>query len=275
MISYQELIQGSTFEESLNGPGGSIPRKAHHLADRLSRAVDALFVDTEGNDPNSWGQTRCVSENRQGHLVEIFTTALKFKAETVTTDCRYEFVIHPVKTAVLGAHTDGRSGCIQFWKYATIHVYQGEASMPADQFVDALVNSRNFITKDEDAPWIRCRYSKDILVQKPDPLPVQDDHFRANWASNGNGSADGRDAAVQTLENNQLSLPGQTSTDAGEGEMGTASTIAQVAITCRQCSAVFSKISNRNAHERNGAFIDYRVEGRGADCLPRILSDLY
>jgi hypothetical protein len=274
MASYHQLIQGSTIEDSLNGSGGSIPRKAQHLAARLSKAVNALFIESEGHSANSWGQTRSVSENREAHLVELFTIALKLKAESVTTDCQYKFEIHRVGTAASGSQTDGRAGHIQFWKYATIHVYHGEASKPPNQFADALVNPKNFITKDEEAPWMRCQHSKSVLLQKRNPQLVQDNQFRAKWVGNAEANRYRRDEVGQILEGKEISLAGKIAIDVSPSQMGTASTTtAKGAITCSLCGTVFANSRNRNVHERRREFMR-AFQGQGINRNRRILSHL-
>ena len=256
MTSYHQLIQGSTIEDGLNGPEGSIPRKAQHLAGRLSKAIDALFIQTEEHSANSWGQTPSVSENRQAHLIEIFTTALKLKADSVTTDCRYKFEIHRVGTAASESQTDGRTGHIQFWKYATIHVYHGEASKPANQFADALVNPKNFITKDEGTPWMRCQHSKTVLLQKRNPQLVQENQFRAKWVGNAEANRHRSDEVGQNLKDKKISLAGKIAVEVSPDQMTTTSTIAKGAITCSLCGTVFANSRSRNAHERYRKFHD-------------------
>jgi hypothetical protein len=251
MASYQELIQGSTFVDGLNSPEGSIPRKALHLAGRLSGAINTLFVETGGDIVNSWGQSRGVSETRQAHLVELFTIALKFKTETVTTDCRYNFAIHPAGTTTQDLQADGE--CDQFWKYATLHVYHGKAT--PNQFVDALVNPKNFITKEEQALWTRTKYSRAILIRKPKAPPVQNDRTRLEWISNGNYNTHQTDPIAQASEDDQILLAGQTLMSDGTDKMGTTSGNLKDTIVCPQCSAVFTNVGNRNAHERNSKFI--------------------
>lgn len=264
MASYHQLIQGLTIEDDLNGPEGLIPRKAHHFADRLSKAVNSLFVETEVNSPNSWGQTRSVSENRQAHLVNIFTTAFKLKADTVTTDYRYKFEIHPVGISVPGLQADGRAEQTQFWKYATFHVYHGEASMPPDQFTDALVNPMNFIAQDEEASWMRHKYSKAVLLQIPNTLMMQEEQSRARWVDNA--TAYRREDVGQILGNIPTPLLEKAASDVS-CHAGTASTIAQEPITCRNCRAVFTRVGNRNVHERHGEFHQVGFGGkRGGEC---------
>lgn len=175
MASYLELVKGATSDE---GPEGLVSRKAQHLARQLSTALNGLFVQSpnerDGDVLDLWGQEARVAENRAAHLVEMFSTALKFKAATVTTDFRYQFVVHPIGTTAEQldlAQANRRNDHVQYWKHATIHMYAG-VSISTDEFVDALINPKNFIPWLEETCLVDCRYTKPILRKMNDPPSV-------------------------------------------------------------------------------------------------------
>ena len=156
-----------------------IPRKATELAARFSRALEPLFANTASESAfASWGEDNEASEDRRFRLKGIFEAALRLKAATVSTNCRYEFVLYPLGTshaqeqpANLPSGVNGRRGLDdslqnQSWRYASLHAYAAVASLPRDNFADALVSPKNFVSKTVEERAKLSRYNKFMTATK-------------------------------------------------------------------------------------------------------------
>jgi len=152
---------------------------AANLADRFSRALEPLFTKNVSESPfASWGENHETSEDRRFRLTGIFAAALRLKAATISTSSRYEFILYPlgtphVKNTSANVPRDV-SHCREFndpaqsksWQYASLHAYTAVASLPRDNFADALVSPKNFISKTVEERARFSKYNKFVTATK-------------------------------------------------------------------------------------------------------------
>jgi hypothetical protein len=156
-----------------------IPMKAAKLADRFSRALEPLFTKTVSESAfASWGEDHETSEDRRFRLTGIFGAALRFKAATISTNSRYEFVLYPLGTpheknasANVPRGASDRRGFDdpaqnQSWQYASLHAYAVVVSLPRDNSADALVNPKNFVSKTVEERVKFSKYNKFVTATK-------------------------------------------------------------------------------------------------------------
>lgn len=156
-----------------------IPRKAAELAARFSRALEPLFSNMASKSAfASWDEDHEACEDRRFRLKGVFEAALRLKAATVSTNCKFEFVVYPLGTShvqeqreTLGGDFSARRGLDNFsqnesWQYASLHVYAALASLPRDNFADALVSSKNFVAKSLDERARLSKYNKFVTAMK-------------------------------------------------------------------------------------------------------------
>ncbi|KAF8849940.1 hypothetical protein BDZ45DRAFT_216706 [Acephala macrosclerotiorum] len=150
MAAYHAMTEEERFNET------NVPRKAEEFADRLSMALAPFFIQADGAPLNgtfaSWGQDENQSLDRQFRFKEIFETALRLKAATVTTDETYDFILHPFGT--LNKLQESRTGEVisretrmakgDLWLHASLVTYEAHPSSARDLFANALVQSNNF-----------------------------------------------------------------------------------------------------------------------------------
>jgi len=176
LTAHHSLIESKQFQEN------EIPKRAGALAARLSKALATLFPQSSNDAGNAmfeaWGEPHDVSENRRFRLLGIFEKALKLKAETVTTDQQYEFIVFPPgtshgenSTTSISSRQEAASNshCQESpsaWLHASIHAYPAVSSTPRDKMADAVVQSMNFITKSEAEKAEGCLSTSYIIISK-------------------------------------------------------------------------------------------------------------
>lgn len=87
--------------------------------------------------------------------MDMFVVALRLKAAMVAVDQDFEFVVYELGTSM----TNDRDAALEEthssnhgtqWKLASIHTYRSEASSPRNALEDAVVKTRNMVSKNKE-----------------------------------------------------------------------------------------------------------------------------
>jgi hypothetical protein len=285
LVAHHILIDRSHFQEN------TIPYNAKELAARLSKALAGLFSRSDNERENaifeSWGQDRLVWENRRCRFTGIFEAILRLKAFTVTTDQLYEFVVYPPGTSHIGEaqrkartaqssrpntssdyQSEGARGC---WLHASIHVYPTKASRSQDQLADALMNSKNFITRTEREREESCLHTSYIAVPKAEPI-----NFASQSALETPEQQMQRSSRVEVpnvqreseyVVSNTVSTDGNSGDEYSKGDKIVPAAINTVKAAetaaekeqsqpwkCAICGGSFSREASLTRHQNNGMF---------------------
>ena len=252
LAAYDTLISDARFQEKL------IPARAGDLAIRFSEALASLFPRSANESPElhskSWGQIPLTYEDRIFHIGEIFEVALRFKAFTMTSDEKYEFVVVPPGSLTAGQYQAGneQDGLEQAdveatndheasYVLATLHVMPLEASIPRDPMADALVNSKNFASTSGEERALRTKYQKSIHV------PLSEIHLRDGTSPVGTGNANAG-AYSKTGDLDQIS---ETN---GNISITSDSKGSEPPLTCDTCARAFVYKGSLAKHEKQSRF---------------------
>jgi len=170
------MLRETSYEEI------QVPRKAAVLAARLSNALAPFFeihdVGSEYTEFKTWGEETAVWKDRRDCFIRIFEIALKLKILTTASIQQYEFVVYPPGTSSSGdtAPDQGqtptetsktRSGC-QFWKHASMYIYEAEDAEGLGSMTTALVQPWNFTARSASERAKYCLHSNAIVLPKGD-----------------------------------------------------------------------------------------------------------
>lgn len=154
LASYYALINSPQFKRLVEA-------EAEELAASLSRTLAPLFPrnaeESEENVFETWGEEESVWKARQERLVDIYSVALKLKADSLLTPERYELVYYPpgsvfnpatMKVETIdGAPVErpaGKHHRVQHCVHVSIQAFTREAVEDSDPISEATIESENF-----------------------------------------------------------------------------------------------------------------------------------
>ncbi|RAL58638.1 hypothetical protein DID88_003558 [Monilinia fructigena] len=113
----------------------------------------------------SEAQIKVISQ-KEGTIGALFRIALTFKAVTVATKQRYEFVVYPPGTVAAKTipavenfavpNQPGKDSICEAWKHASLYVYEVESNFLKNELEAAMVKPDNFILQEADMRDKKC-----------------------------------------------------------------------------------------------------------------------
>ena len=160
--AYHNILERSTVQNC------TLPRKAKHLATRLSKALAPLFRQAEVSSDRlfeTWGEEATTWQARQSRFTRIFNAALQLKCITVLTAQKYAFVLHAGgNSSAPELELAGPNS--EYWNLATLKVFRSPNTSSTISPIDAVVNTRNFVMDIERRGDMEMIYQKDVLISK-------------------------------------------------------------------------------------------------------------
>ena len=173
--AYNTLIRDTQFRAH------TIHRRAEKLAKKLSRTLAPFFpashLESVQAAPISGGQDEDKSKYRRTHLVEIFETSLKLKADSILNLERYEMVFPPPGTifdkTTMEAETmsggridtlERRPRQVKLCLHPSILAYTSEKAEEVGLLPMITVDSRNFIRMEKSQRGCATVVTKAVVI---------------------------------------------------------------------------------------------------------------
>ncbi|KUJ10102.1 uncharacterized protein LY89DRAFT_740498 [Mollisia scopiformis] len=266
ITAYSSLIESHEFQQVF------IPKRSAEFASRLTATLAILFPSSHYEAPNrsfeSWGDTQEVCDHRHSRLIDIFQTALKLKAATVTVDRDYEFIVYPPRTSLPLNHISQKE---LTWLQASMRTYELRASGPSGQLMDALVRPENFVVETGTAPTRPVIHESIISSSEADVAGISPGRANHRATASRNTAVHSQEAQRKHPGANVRSAtspsvpPGGMVMDSIDHEISSSSTASDRELeatsfrelttwkipTCDICKATFSKLSNLQSHQEN------------------------
>ncbi|KAH7305655.1 hypothetical protein BKA65DRAFT_200840 [Rhexocercosporidium sp. MPI-PUGE-AT-0058] len=177
VAAYSQLLESGEFSEML------LPRKANQLANRLVQALDPV-MRSKSVEANQQPYTQRDVEDLHFRLVEMFQAGLTLKADTVITDHRYLFIVHPLgipfEVLAHDSHTSNHLGsnavsstAAGSWLHASFKVYGPGNPNMLDSCADAIIQTTNFLSNEEGLDMSECILETPIVARKSERPSVK------------------------------------------------------------------------------------------------------
>ncbi|KAA8565248.1 hypothetical protein EYC84_010976 [Monilinia fructicola] len=166
IASYLSIIRDPSFS------GQDLREQTQHLVMRFSRALAPLCKpphDSEKILSNIWIDS-------EGTIGSLFRIALTFKAVTVATKHRYEFVVYPPGTVAAKTipavenstvpNQPGKDLTSDVWKHASLCVYEVESNFQKNELEAAMVKPDNFVLQEADVRDKKCCLNIAMTISK-------------------------------------------------------------------------------------------------------------
>jgi len=269
LAAYSRLVEEDSFKLNV------LPRKAKQLALGLSQALAALFPHSadvcQATLIHTWGERPEVYRDRQTRFTKIFEVALRLKCATITKDQLFEFVVYPPGT-LSQKHSDtlprnsghqssgiADSSMTRFWQHASIHVYNPPNAAPEhsqDPIADALVSTKNFVSKNDSDRTELSLHSRIISIEKcEDSSRAASQNITSTTLSDEPGSTTQGIVSRQTkMGNNSKALHQDLGRDLQRERTREVEKAEPLPDTfmCKTCWGYYSSKDNLSRHESLG-----------------------
>ncbi|TEY63385.1 hypothetical protein BOTCAL_0155g00070 [Botryotinia calthae] len=163
--SYISIIRDPSFSEN------DLREETQNLVLRFSKAIAPLC-----NPPhNSEKVLNSIWVDAEGTVGTLFITALTFKASTVATEQKYEFVIYqpgtattealPVLESLAVSEQSGKDLTCEVWRHASLYVYEIETASERN-YPAGMVKPSNFIMHEGQVREEKSCLRSELVVSK-------------------------------------------------------------------------------------------------------------
>ncbi|PVH73655.1 hypothetical protein DL98DRAFT_594842 [Cadophora sp. DSE1049] len=217
-----------------------LPFRAGQLADRFMKAIDGI-LSSRSVEQYLQPQSPKGFEDLHFRLVEIFKTSLDLKAHTIVTENDYLFMVHPMGTPFTQIADESRTSATT-WLHASFRVYPAGPPNIHDRQADAIVQTTNFISKEDAAQMGSCLLEKHVAVRKSERSPF------------GSGQLPPRKRPLPSefqdpRQHKRISTPPQDLIDQPEGtQAGGHLNAPDVASRTCDCGKILANIHNYQRH---------------------------
>ncbi|KAF7952999.1 hypothetical protein EAE96_006221 [Botrytis aclada] len=163
---YISIIRDPSFSEN------DLCEETRNLVSRFSKAIAPLCKSPHNSEKvlsNIWVDS-------EGTVGTLFRTALTMKASTVASGQQYEFVIYPPGTGTIEATSDleslaaseqsGKDLTCEFWRHASLYVYEIEAASKRDDPAGMMIKTSNFIILEAGVREKKYCLKSEVVVLK-------------------------------------------------------------------------------------------------------------